>query len=47
MTKKISVIFSFVLILSLVVLSGCGCANNPATNYEVRLEVWGLLTIRM
>ena len=42
MTKKISVIFSFVLILSMVVLSGCGCANNAATNYEVRLEVWGL-----
>ena len=42
MTKKISVIFSFVLILSMVVLSGCGCANNSATNYEVRLEVWGL-----
>ena len=42
MTKKISVIFSFVLILSMVVLSGCGCANNGATSYEVRLEVWGL-----
>ena len=42
MTKKISVIFSFVLILSMGVLSGCGCANNGATSYEVRLEVWGL-----
>ncbi|HLM84351.1 MAG TPA: extracellular solute-binding protein [Candidatus Bathyarchaeia archaeon] len=42
MNKKISVIFSFVLVLAIVVLSGCGCANNSATNYEVRLEVWGL-----
>jgi len=42
MTKKISVIFSFVLILSMIVLSGCGCATNPTSNYEVRLEVWGL-----
>jgi ABC-type glycerol-3-phosphate transport system substrate-binding protein len=41
MTKKISIIFSFVLILSMVVLSGCGCAPNT-TGYEVRLEVWGL-----
>ena len=41
MTKKISVIFSFVLILSMVILSGCGCATNT-TSYEVRLEVWGL-----
>lgn len=42
MTKKISTIFSFVLILSMVILSGCGCANNQAVSYEVRLEVWGL-----
>ena len=42
MTKKISVIFSFVLILSMVILSGCGCSNNQAVGYEVRLEVWGL-----
>ncbi len=41
MTKKISVIFSFVLILSMVFLSGCGC-KSTATTYEVRLEVWGL-----
>lgn len=41
MTKKISVIFSFILVLSMVVLSGCGCATNT-TSYEVRLEVWGL-----
>jgi multiple sugar transport system substrate-binding protein len=41
MAKKISVIFSFVLILSMVILSGCGCATNT-TSYEVRLEVWGL-----
>ena len=26
----------------MVVLSGCGCANNSAIGYEVRLEVWGL-----
>jgi multiple sugar transport system substrate-binding protein len=42
MTKKISVIFSFALIISMMVLSGCGCATNPTSNYEVRLEVWGL-----
>jgi len=41
MAKKLSVIFSFVLILSMVLLSGCGC-KNTATSYEVRLEVWGL-----
>jgi len=41
MTKKISVIFSFVLILSMVILSGCGCATTQPNNYEVRLEVWG------
>jgi multiple sugar transport system substrate-binding protein len=41
MTKKISVVFSFILILSMVVLSGCGCATNSTSNYEVRLEVWG------
>ncbi|MFA6285021.1 MAG: extracellular solute-binding protein [Parcubacteria group bacterium] len=42
MKKKLSVIFSFALILSMVVLSGCGCSNNSTINYEVRLEVWGL-----
>lgn len=41
MRKKISVVFSFILILSVVILSGCGCASN-ATSYEVRLEVWGI-----
>jgi multiple sugar transport system substrate-binding protein len=41
MTKKISVIFSFLLILSMMVLSGCGCATNSTSSYEVRLEVWG------
>jgi multiple sugar transport system substrate-binding protein len=42
MTKKTSAIFSFVLIISMMVLSGCGCATNTKTGYEVRLEVWGL-----
>jgi multiple sugar transport system substrate-binding protein len=42
MTKKISIFLSLVFILSLVFLSGCGCKNNAAVNYEVRLEVWGL-----
>lgn len=42
MSKKISIFLSLVFIVSLVFLSGCGCANNAATNYEVRLEVWGL-----
>jgi multiple sugar transport system substrate-binding protein len=42
MKKKISVFLSFMLLLSMVLLSGCGCANNGATSFEVRLEVWGL-----
>lgn len=42
MTKKISVIFSFALIISMMVLSGCGCAPSSTSSYEVRLEVWGL-----
>ena len=42
MRKKISVFFSFALIASLVLFSGCGCRYNSATSYEVRLEVWGL-----
>jgi multiple sugar transport system substrate-binding protein len=41
MTKKISVIFSFVLILSMAVLFGCGCNTPSANSYELRLEVWG------
>ena len=42
MRKKILIFLSFALVLSLVLLSGCGCKNSSATNYEVRLEVWGL-----
>jgi len=42
MKKKISVVFSFALILSMVILSGCGCSNRGTISYEVRLEVWGI-----
>jgi multiple sugar transport system substrate-binding protein len=44
MRKKISIISSFLLIAMMVVFSACGCNKPPAsgTNYEVRLEVWGL-----
>lgn len=42
MRKKISIFVSFTLLATLVFLSGCGCKNDSAANYEVRLEVWGL-----
>jgi multiple sugar transport system substrate-binding protein len=41
MNKKISIAASFLLIISLAFLSGCGC-KPPVPNYQVRLEVWGL-----
>jgi multiple sugar transport system substrate-binding protein len=41
MSKKISLTALSFLVIAALVLSGCGCKNS-ATNYEVRLEVWGL-----
>jgi len=40
MKKHISAFLSF-LLLSTLVLAGCGCQNTQAS-YQVRLEVWGL-----
>ncbi len=43
MKKKAAVFISFILLLSLVFFSGCGCRKTEVkNNYEVRLEVWGV-----
>lgn len=41
MNKKISIAASFLLIVTLSFLSGCGCKPR-VPNYQVNLEVWGL-----
>lgn len=41
MNKKFSIAVSFLLLLAIVFLSGCGC-KPQVPNYEVSLEVWGL-----
>lgn len=38
--KRIPILLSFLLV-SILVLSGCGC-KTPSANYQVNLEVWGL-----
>lgn len=40
MRKHISIFLSFLLVSTLV-LAGCGCSNSQSS-YQVRLEVWGL-----
>ncbi|MFA5872308.1 MAG: extracellular solute-binding protein [Parcubacteria group bacterium] len=42
MRKKVPVIFSLLLICSLVVLSGCGCKSTSKNTYQTKLEIWGL-----
>lgn len=41
MRKKTAVFLSFTIIVSLII-SGCGCQKNTASNYKVDLEIWGL-----
>jgi len=44
--SKIKIFFSFFLISSLILLSGCGCRQTDKDQYSLELEVWGFLDDR-
>ncbi len=43
MNLKIKIVSSFFLIVSLMMLSGCGCKQTTPHLYSLKLEVWGTL----
>jgi multiple sugar transport system substrate-binding protein len=42
LTNKFRIISAFLVIFTLIVLSGCGFKSSPPKRYPVKLEIWGL-----